>query len=354
MSVKFKDYYEVLGVTRQATDDEIKKAFRKLARKHHPDVAKDKRAAEEKFKELNEAYEVLSDPAKRSKYDQLGANWKQGAEFHPPPGWEGVFSGRGAGARQRTNRHAEFHFGGTGFSDFFEQLFGSTGRRGGRFERGAFMEPEPEPERGADFEHEILVPLGEALRGSVRAVTIRYNVTCPRCQGEGAVGREACPDCDGTGTLGHQQTHKVKIPAGVTEGQRLRLPGRGGAGVGQGEAGDLYLRVRLAKHPDFEVDGGNLSYDLDLAPWEAVLGTEVAVPTLEGRVSIRIPPGTQTGQRLRVRGRGLGKEGQRGDLFVVAHVQVPETVSDAERPLWEKLARESGFHPRDGTTNGQA
>jgi curved DNA-binding protein len=348
MSVKFKDYYEVLGVGREATDVEIKKAFRKLARQYHPDVAKDKKAAEEKFKEVNEAYEVLSDPAKRGKYDQLGARWKEGAEFHPPAGWEEVFQqGRGATGRGQAGSY-EFHFGGTGFSDFFEQLFGSASRGGPRVgRRGRFEEEQIETERGADIEGEILVSLEEALHSSVRTITVRYETVCSRCQGQGSSGRQTCPECDGTGRVMRSESHKVKIPAGVMPGQRLRIPGRGGAGTGQGEAGDLYLRVRFAKHPDLEVDGRNLLFELDLAPWEAVLGTEVPVAALEGQVNIRIPPGTQSGQRLRVRGRGLGKEGERGDLFVVAHIQVPDKISEAERNLWKKLAHESSFDPRN-------
>jgi curved DNA-binding protein len=347
MGLKYKDYYDVLGVSRGASDEEIKKAFRKLARQYHPDVAKDKKVAEEKFKEVNEAYEVLSDPAKRKKYDELGADWKQGAEFRPPPGWEDAFRGGGfAGARGQGGA-SQFQFGGTGFSDFFEQLFGAAGRRGARPGRAGQPEMEEEPERGADIEGEILVTLDESLHGSVRAVTVGYETVCSRCHGTGVVSRQACPQCGGSGQTTRHESHKVKIPAGVMEGQRLRIPGRGGTGSGDGEAGDLYLRVRFAKHPDFEVEGENLYYDLDLAPWEAVLGTEVPVPTLDGRVNIRIPPGTQSGQRLRVRGRGLGKPGQRGDLFVIARVQVPDRVGESEKHLWEKLARESRFHPRE-------
>ena len=345
MGVKFKDYYEVLGVSRGASDEEIKKSFRKMARKFHPDVAKDKKQAEEKFKEINEAYEVLSDPTKRKKYDELGANWKQGAEFRPPPGWEEAFArGRTGGAGR--GGHQEFHFGGSGFSDFFEQLFGSTGRGGAQFrQQGGFAE-EDISERGADVEGDIMVTLEESLRGSVRNVSVRSATECEQCHGSGASRQQVCPKCAGSGQMTQTETHKVKIPAGVLEGQRLRIPGRGSAGTGRGEAGDLYLRVRLAKHPDFEVEKGNLSLELELAPWEAVLGASIAVPTLEGRVNIKIPPGTQNGHRLRVRGRGLGKEGARGDLFVVAQVQVPGQVSEAERKLWEQLARESKFDPR--------
>lgn len=328
MAVQFKDYYESLGVPRGASEAEIKRAFRKLARQYHPDVAKDKKKAEEKFKEINEAYEVLSDPAKRKKYDELGADWKAGAEFRPPPGWEPFGGGRGFRGRAPGGQEFQFDFGGTGFSDFFEQLFGQQARggRGGFRAPPGFGDDEAEfAERGRDVEGEILVTLHEVAHGSVRAVTLTSE----------AGGRTK------------SQTYKVKIPAGVGEGQRLRVAGRGEAGVGGGEAGDLYLRVRYARHPDFEVDGHNLIHEAELAPWEAVLGTNLSVPTLAGRVNIKIPPGTQNGQKLRVRGRGLPRRGgENGDLFVVARVEVPQRVTDTERKLWEQLARESRFNPR--------
>jgi len=245
MPVQYKDYYESLGVSRTASDAEIKKAFRKLARQYHPDVAKDKKQAEEKFKEINEAYEVLSDSAKRKKYDELGANWKQGAEFRPPPGWQG-FQGQQGHGRGGAGQGAEgFEFGGTGFSDFFEQFFGSTGKRRGGFP--GFGNQEEEAERGRDVEGDIMVTLEEAARGSVRVVTVRHGSKDERPQ--------------------------VKIPAGVTEGQLLRISGRGEHGSGGGASGDLYLRVRLARHPDFEVEGRNLIYEAEPAPWEAVLVT---------------------------------------------------------------------------------
>jgi curved DNA-binding protein len=324
MAVQYKDYYESLGVPRNASDADIKKAFRKLAREYHPDVAKDKKRAEEKFKEINEAYEVLGDPAKRKKYDELGANWKAGADFRPPPGWEN-FGGRGfrGTGSAGQGQDYEFQFGGTGFSDFFEQLFGSMGRgMGGRgFGRQGGV-GEEFAERGRDIEGDIMVTLEEAMRGSVRSVSVRNN--------------------------SRAETYQVKIPAGVTEGQRLRISGRGELGTGGGSAGDLYLRVRLAKHPDFAVEDHNLIYEADLAPWEAVLGTNLSVPTLDGRVNIKIPPGTQNGQKLRVRGRGLPQRvGANADLIVVARVEVPDRVSDSERQIWEQLARESQFKPRE-------
>ena len=327
MPVQYKDYYETLGVPRTASDDEIKKTFRKLARQYHPDVAKDKKKAEEKFKEINEAYEVLGDPAKRKKYDELGANWKSGADFRPPSGWEHFSGGQNYRGRTAAGGDFETHFGGTGFSDFFEQVFGSRMRGGaGGFGRSAGFEDEEPAERGRDIEGDILVTLEEALHGSVRSVNVRR-----------PAGRSV-----------KAETYQVKIPPGVTEGQKLRLAGRGETGAGGGAAGDLYLRVQLAKHPDFEVEDHNLIYEAELAPWEAVLGANLSVPALDGRVNIKIPPGTQNGQKLRVRGRGLPvRDGARGDLIVVTKIAVPSKVTDSEKKLWEQLARELKFNPRD-------
>jgi curved DNA-binding protein len=351
MAVKYKDYYQSLGVPRNASEADIKKAFRKLAREFHPDVAKNKKQAEEKFKEINEAYEVLGDPTKRKKYDELGANWNSGADFRTPPGWESSGGGRRTTARGPGGQEYEFQFGGTGFSDFFEQLFGSAGARGGAspFGRpGGFAEEDLAAERGRDVEGDIMVKLDEAMRGSVRAVSVRHGVPCGQCGGTGQRARHVCNVCGGSGQVLKTETHQVKIPPGVTEGQRLRVAGRGEFGAGGGAAGDLYLRVRMAKHPDFEVDAHNLIYEAELAPWEAVLGASISVPTLNGRVNIRIPPGTQSGQKLRVRGRGLpDRAGGGGDLIVVTRVEVPAQVSEEERKLWEQLAKESKFNPRE-------
>ena len=318
MAAQYKDYYQTLGVPRTATADELKKSFRKLAREFHPDVAKDKKRAEEKFKDINEAYEVLSDADKRKKYDELGANWKSGAEFRPPPGNGGFPGGQPfRNTRGMSSDDFQTHFGGTGFSDFFEQMFGAQRRAGGRGGfaggggRGGF-DGESLAEESRDIEGDIMVTLEEAARGSLRTVTIRHE--------------------------NRTDSHQVKIPAGITEGQKLRIAGRGEGG------GDLYLRVRLAKHPDFEVDGHNLIYELELAPWEAALGAEISVPTLDGKVNIKIPAGTASGQKLRVRGRGLGKT---GDLLVTTKIVVPDKISDAQKKLWEQLARESKFNPRD-------
>jgi curved DNA-binding protein len=325
MPVQYKDYYEILGVPRTANDDDIKKSFRKLAREFHPDVAKDKKRAEEKFKEINEAYEVLSDPAKRKKYDELGANWKSGAEFRPPPGREGFPGGQGFRGRGQAGEEYEFQFGGTGFSDFFEQIFGSRMRGGGFGAQHGFQQEEELAERGRDIEGDIMVTLEEAMRGSIRSVSVRRP----------------------SGRAVKTETYQVKIPPGVTEGQKLRVTGRGEAGSGGGESGDLFLRVRLAKHPDFDVDGHDLIYEAELAPWEAVLGTQISVPALDGRVNIKIAAGTQNGQKLRVRGRGLAaRDNGRGDLFVVTRIVVPSKTTDFEKKLWEQLKRESRFNPR--------
>jgi DnaJ-class molecular chaperone len=193
-----------------------------------------------------------------------------------------------------------------------------------------------------------MVTLEEAMRGSLRSVNVRHSVICGNCSGHGRRGGHACSECGGSGQVQRTETYQVKIPAGVIEGQRLRLAGRGEAGTGGGGAGDLYLRVRLARHPDFEVEDHDLLHEAELAPWEAVLGANISVPTLDGRVNIRIPPGTQNGQKLRVRGRGLPRrEGEKGDLIVVTRIEVPTQVTDAERKLWEQLGQESRFHPRD-------
>jgi curved DNA-binding protein len=352
MPVQYKDYYEILGVPRTASDVDIKKAFRKLARQYHPDVAKNKKQAEEKFKEVNEAYEVLGDAAKRKKYDELGPNWSSGAEFRPPPGWESSGTGRGGfPGRGPRGEEFEFHFGGTGFSDFFEQIFGARGARAGAANRhSGFDEEDFGAGRGRDIEGDILVTLEEAMLGSVRSVSVRHGVPCENCGGTGQRARHLCNVCGGTGQVSRTDSYQVKVPPGVTEGQRLRVAGRGEAGVGGGVAGDLFLRVRFARHPDFEVEDHNLVYEAELAPWEAVLGSNVSVPTLDGRVNIKIPPGTQNGQKLRVRGRGLPlRTGGSGDLIVVTRVEVPSEVNESERKLWEQLAKQSRFNPRAAT-----
>ncbi len=303
MAAQFKDYYATLGVPRTASDGDVKKAFRKLAREHHPDVAKDKKKSEEKFKEINEAYEVLSDTANRRKYDELGANWKSGAEFRPPPGFGG-FSNAQNSRGSRAGNH-EFEFGNTGFSSFFEQLFGSRGRG------GATANPQDFAGRSRDVEGDILVTLEEAFHGGVRAITIQHD--------------------------GRTETHQVKIPPGIMNGQKLRVSGRGQSG------GDLYLNIRLASHADFEVDGANIIHELEITPWEAALGAEIAVPSLTGRVNIKIPAGSGSGTKLRLRGRGLSS---RGDLLVEIKIVFSPNPNEAEKELWRQLSEHSDFKPR--------
>ena len=322
MAVQFRDYYETLGVSKTASADEIKSAFRKLARKHHPDVAKpkDKAAAEEKFKQINEAYEVLSDPEKRAKYDQLGADWNQPGGFQPPPEWARGGPGGGGGFRRYAGGNGggvEFEFGGTGFSDFFEAFFG--GGRGESAFGGGFGRRPATAERGQDVEADIMVTLEEALNGSTRQISLRRS------------------DSDKV------ETYQVKIPRGVHEGQRIRLAGQGEAGTRGGTKGDLFLRVRLARHPDFSVEGNDLIYEAALDPWQAALGTELQVPTLEGNRRLKIPPGTQVDQRFRLRDRGLpNTAGGHGHLYVVVQIRVPKKLTEAERDLWEQLAKLHG------------
>jgi curved DNA-binding protein len=309
MPVQFRDYYQTLGVSKNATQEEIKSAFRKLARKYHPDTAKDKKSAEERFKEINEAYEVLSDPEKRKKYDAYGANWQQGG-FQPPPGGGGAYEGFPGGFKEGG---VEFHFRGTGFSDFFEQLFGGARRRGGRGFMGYdFEEP---PMHGQDVEADILVTLEEALHGSTRQISFRR------------------------GASGKAQTYTVRIPKGVREGQRVRLAGQGESGGGGGQAGDLYLRIKFEKHPYFNVSGSDLYYDLEIPVWQAVLGGDAEIPTLDGRAKLHVPPCAQNGQKFRLSGRGLPRKGgERGDLYAVVLPVLPRELSSHERELWKEIA----------------
>ena len=325
--MKFQDYYETLGVARTATAEELKLAFRKLARIHHPDVAQDKVAGEVKFKQINEAYEVLGDPAKRKRYDELGQDWQHpgGAAPHSSAGpnrqnWSG---GASPGP--------DVEFSGTGFSDFFESFFAGGqdgfGSRHSADPRG-FAREEAFSHPGQDVEADLLVTLDEALNGATRKVSLRR----PGMNGEAE----------------RTNTYQVKIPAGVREGKRIRLTGQGGSGYGGAAAGDLYLRVRLALHPDFTVHEADLHCDLDLAPWEAVLGTKARIPTLDGRVSLSVPPGTEADSRLRLRALGLRQDdGTRGDIYVTMKIRTPHPVSAQEQALWTQLAELSPFNPRN-------
>ena len=326
MSIEYKDYYATLGVARDANADDIKKAYRKLARKYHPDVAKDKKAAEEKFKDINEAHEVLGDPDKRKRYDTFGAQWKEAGDAAPgqevPP----------SGGRRRSQRRAQpsdGQFEGTGFSDFFEQMFGRSaagnGASGapGSFDATWFDSQASQP-AGSNIEGEVSVTLDEALHGSVRSITIKTT-------------------SGGTGN----QTFKVRIPPGVQDGQTIRVAGKGQPGHRGAASGDLLLRIRFAAHPQFRPRGADLLHEFPLPPWDAALGTTVQVPTLEGHVKVRIPPGTQHQQQLRVRGRGLAKAGgtERGDLYVIPQIQIPTSLTTEEQALWEKLRQNSRSTP---------
>lgn len=313
MALDYKDYYAALGVARDANADDIKKAFRKLARLYHPDVAKDKRTADAKFKEINEANEVLSDPEKRAKYDLLGTE---------PP-------------RERSDAgEQDFHFGGTGFSDFFEHYFsggtrnGSGERPGSPFGSMPGRGGPPQPQRGGDIAGDLLVTLDEAMRGALRPLSMR--IANPL-----------------TGQV-ETRTFTLRIPPGAIDGRRLRVPAHGEPGQGGGPAGDLFLRVRHAAHPDFSSDGADILHELDIAPWEAVLGAEITVPTLDGAIKLRVPAHSKNGLRIRVRARGLprGKTGERGDFFVVLAVQLPGTLDADERLRWENFRDQSTFHPR--------
>ena len=306
MAVKFRDYYESLGVPRDAKEADIKKAYRKLARKYHPDLNPNNKQSEDKFKEISEAYEVLSDADKRSKYDQLGANWKTGSDFTPPPNWGGggvnfedVFGGGRSGG---FGDH-----GGASFSDFFETLFGGMGggRGAGTRQRGA-----------SDAETELSLPLIEMHRGITRKLKVR-------------IGNS-------------EKSLDVRIPPGARDESRIRIPGGGHNG------GDLYVRLKLEHDPVFTIKGDDTETEVRIAPWEAALGTEISVQTLDGKSEIRIPPGVSSGQRLRLRGQGLNiRNAGRGDHFVKLKMVVPKPLSADEKRLFEELKTISKFNPRE-------
>lgn len=345
MAANIKDYYEVLGVKRDASDDDIKKAYRKLARKFHPDLNPGDKAAEERFKQVQVAYDVLANPEDRKLYDQYGENWRavKAGAGPPPPGWEQTQ--RAGGPRQGGARpgfdFSDFDFGGfrgaggEGF-DIFEELFGRAGR--GRAARRG---------RGRDVEAELELSLEEAHRGGRRSLQMQAAEVCPTCNGSGVRDGKTCNTCGGAGEVLRPKNIEVNIPAGVRDGSTIRLPGQGGPGSDGSEPGDLYLHIRLRPHPLFRVNADDLEVELRIAPWEAVLGTKVEVPTIEGKVELTVPPGTNTGQRLRLRGQGLNKrKGGRGDEYVRMKIVVPKEVSAEERRLYEELRRTSRFNPR--------
>lgn len=326
MAVKFQDYYQTLGVGRQASQDEIKRAYRKLARQHHPDRNQDDPEAQSKFARINEAYEVLSDPEKRKKYDQFGQNWKHGQEFDPHDFGFGPGAGAGTGAgRAGAGQSFRFHTSGNGgdFSEFFEAFFGGRGRgaRGGRSPFEDLFEQTGQRTRGGgagataqppEQEAELNVTLHEAFHGSTRRVTL-----------EGPAGK---------------RNVDVKIPAGVTDGSKIRLRGE-----------NLVLKIRLAPDPRFEVRGHDITTDVKITPWEAALGAKVEIALPDDHASVTVPPGSQSGQKLRLRGRGLPKrkpKGERGDLFARLMIAVPRKLTDEEQQLFEQLKEKSKFDPR--------
>lgn len=323
MAVKYQDYYEILDVARDASQDQIHKSYRKLARKYHPDLNKSAEA-EEKFKEVNEAYEVLKDPGKRKRYDALGRNWHMGQDFTPPPGWD--TSGGQTTGGFRFSFDDIGGLGGKGFSDFFEMLFG--GNLGG-FTQGSNRRRSQasRPRSGQDAEAEVTIPLEDAYRGGKHTITLETS-------GSAALrGRT-------------RRNLEVVIPPGVTEGRRLRLKGQGEPGALGSANGDLYLKIHIADHPVFRVDGTDLTAQVPVTPWEAALGAEIEVPTIEGVARVSIPPGFQSNQRLRLKGKGLKSGNQRGDLYAEIRVVVPKRVSGEERRLFEQLAEASSFRPR--------
>ncbi len=335
----FKDYYKVLGVERTASGDAIKAAYRKLARKHHPDLNPGDKKAEERFKSINEAYDVLGDPAKRKKYDELGSNWEQisrDQEFarqHAGPGF-GDFGGAATGAED--------------FSDFFQAFFG-----GHPFGRGGGGPSPGRSQAGEDTEHEFPLTLEELVAGGKRSVRLSGGEVCGTCGGSGRVstatanqGRRrmvstVCPTCRGEGQVARSQTIEVTIPKGLKDGSRIRLAGLGGRGVQGGKPGDLYLRVRVLPHRIFRLDGYDLHAELPVWDDEAVLGAEIAVPTLSGSVVVRVPPQTQAGGRLRLKGKGLPQSSGEGagDLYWEIVIKGPSDVTQKERDLYEALRR---------------
>lgn len=310
--MEYRDYYEVLGLDRTASQDEIKRAYRKLARKYHPDVSHEA-DAETRFKEVGEAYEVLKDPEKRAAYDQLGANWKAGQDFRPPPGWDHGFEFHGGGFTGAGAEH---------FSDFFESLFGRGGFGAGP--RGGFRG------RGQDTHAKILIDLEDAYTGAARPVTLKHTEL-------GADGRPHV----------RERTLNVRIPKGVRQGQQIRLGGQGEPGRAGGEAGDLYLEVEFRPHRLYQVDGKDVYLELPLAPWEAALGSTVQTPTPSGSIELKIPAGSGGGRKLRLKGRGIPAP-EPGDLYVVLQIALPPANTDAAREAYHDFAKAFEFDPRAG------
>ena len=311
--MQYKDYYEILGVGRDATQDQIKKAYRKLARKYHPDVS-DSRDAEARFKEAGEAYEVLKDPEKRSAYDQLGSNWQTGQDFRPPPDWA---AGPGFSGGEYTTVDA------AQFSDFFETLFGGGGGGGFRTASGPFSG------RGEDIDAKVTIDLEDAYHGAMRQLTLQSPEVTP----DGRLTRRS-------------RTLNVRIPKGIKQGQKIRLAGQGGPGAG-GEPGDLYLQIEFSPHRHYRVDGADVYLDLPVTPWEAGLGATVKIPTPAGTVELKVPPGSQQGRKLRLKGRGIPAKAA-GDLYVVLQIALPPADGTKAKEMYEQMQQEMDFNPRAG------
>ncbi|HTD13059.1 MAG TPA: DnaJ C-terminal domain-containing protein [Steroidobacteraceae bacterium] len=315
--MEFRDYYKVLGVERSATADQVKTAYRRLARRYHPDVSKEK-DAEARFKETQEAYEVLKDPQKRAAYDELGSDWKSGQQFRPPPGWDGAAAGHARRARSR-GPDGDAQFTDEQFSDFFSSLFGAEARHAAGARRAR---------AGRDHHARVELDLEEAFRGTTRTLELRH----PELKPDGSVELRS-------------RTVRVNIPAGVTEGQLVRLAGQGEPAAGAGAAGDLYLEVHIQPHAQYQLDGRDVTVSFAIAPWEAALGAAVTVPTLGGAVAMQIPAGAQSGQKLRLRGRGLPGQ-PAGDQYVQLKVVLPPADTPQAQALYEEMRAKLNFNPR--------
>ncbi len=344
--MQYKDYYKTLGVERKASEKEIKSAYRKMARKYHPDLNPNDREAEARFKEANEAYEVLSDKEKRRKYDTFGSDWERYQQGAGTPGgfdfgkYSQGYSGGGGGTTFTSSS-----FGGESgdFSDFFEMLFGQSaaGRGGSPYYSGG--RARTVPRTGEDYEHAIDVTLEEAFAGGQRVLQMDIPEACPTCGGSGVVNNRVCPTCNGAGTVSHKRRLEVKIPKGVHTGSRIRIAGEGGAGTGGGGKGDLYLRVTVLLNNRFERKGDDIYTTIATPLYTAVLGGEVEVPTLKGtKLALKIPASTQNGRSFKLTGQGmpnLKKPDKRGDLFAKIEVQLPAKLDDQEKQLYEELKR---------------
>lgn len=354
-TVQFKDYYKTLGLPRDADEKALRGAYRKLARQHHPDLNPGDKGAEERFKEVNEAFEVLSDPDKRKLYDRYGEEWQRyrdaGFTGDEPAGRPGPAAARGDpndfGAwftGQPGGGEWTFSTGDAdadGFSDFFQTLFGG---RGGTRPGGTRTTARPRPRRGEDVEVPVEISFDEAFHGTKRNLQLQVPEVCPTCGGTGFVREGLCPTCDGTGAISRTRTLEVTIPPGVATGSRVRIAGQGGPGESGGPNGDVYLLVTVRPEPRFERDGDDLRTEVDVPLTTAVLGGEVVVPTPTGRVALTIPPETQTGRSFRLRGQGMprlrkGAAGGRGDLLARVRVVIPTHLTGREKELFEELRR---------------